>query len=147
MFDGDRVRVPAHLVRLTKLDGDSSLDCWLLVVTPGRYRLVPPSIANKSDTIAAILNEIEEIQEPGDVLAGTESNERAALPARLIHTTASPDENRNWRVTIPEEARMLVPDGKKQRFVFITSSHGFIEFWFPETLKQALSAPISDAVG
>lgn len=146
MFDGDRVRVPAHLVRLTHLDGDSSLDCWLFVVAPGRYRLVPPSIADKSDTIATILTEIEEIQEPGDVLAGTDSNERAALPARLMHTTASPDKKRNWRITIPEEARLLASDGKKQRFVFATISHGYIEIWFPETLRQALSSPISDVL-
>jgi hypothetical protein len=146
-FDRDRVRVPAQLVELAQLKGDSSVGCWLLVVTPGRYRLVPDLTRSKgSNSIAKILSEVEEVQEPGDVLDGTDSNERAALVARLIRTTASPDEKHNWRVTIPEEARLLAPGGEKQRFVFFAISAGFIEIWFPDTLRQALSSPISEAL-
>jgi len=69
------------------------------------------------------------------------------LPDRLIETTASPDKKGNWRVTIPEDARMLVPEGKKERFVFIKVCAGFVEIWFPDTLRQALSVPISEVLG
>lgn len=147
-FDVDRIRVPAHLVELTQLKGGSPIECLLLVVTPGRYRLLPNlAELKKTKSIGKILSETEDLQEPGDVLAGTDSNAWAALPDRLMETTASPDKKRNWRVTIPEEARMLVPGGEKERFVFIKVCAGFVEIWFPDTLRQALSVPISEVLG
>src|SRR5437879_3085714 len=83
-FEGDRIRLPPHFVEQAGLSGNGPIDCWLLVVTPGRYRLLmQPSAAGKGD-LSRILRQIEDAGTPGDVLDGTESNPEAAIRARLI---------------------------------------------------------------
>ena|ERR1700738_3005754 len=143
-FDGDRIRLPSRFVELTQIRGTHRIDCWLLVITPGRYRLLPQLVAQseEGDGLARLLREGEEAALPGDTLDGTSSNERAALPARLIPTVASPV-RKNWRLTVPKEVRMLAPHGDDQSFLFILFIAGFIELWFPDTLRRAVSVPIS----
>jgi hypothetical protein len=142
--DGDRIRLPARFVELTQIRGTHRIDCWLLVVTPGRYRLLPQLTAESEEAegLARLLREIGEAALPGNTLDGTSSNERAALAARLIPTVASPI-GKNWRLTVPKEVRMLVHHGDDQSFLFILFIAGFIELWFPDTLRRAVSAPIS----
>jgi hypothetical protein len=43
-------------------------------------------------------------------------------------------------------ARRLAPSGDAAKFVFLTVLAGYIEIWFPETLKQAMSVPISEVL-
>jgi hypothetical protein len=91
---------------------------------------------------AKILNEIEEAEEPGEVLDRTENNARDAIGARLIPCTVSPSKT-GWRVNFPKAARDLVPEKEGSSFVFVRIVAGFIEIWFPDTLRRALSLPIS----
>ena len=37
-------------------------------------------------------------------------------------------------------------DGDAAKFVFLTVLAGYMEIWFPETLKQAMSVPISEVL-
>jgi len=47
---------------------------------------------------------------------------------------------------IPKVARRLAPDGDTAKFVFLTVLAGYLEVWFPETLKQSVSVPMSDII-
>ncbi|MGB2675590.1 MAG: hypothetical protein WAN12_00725 [Candidatus Acidiferrum sp.] len=144
-FDGDRVSLPARFIESAQLAGSNPTDCWLLVVTAGRYRLLvkPSATPETAGGFARVLREWEENTASGDVLDGAGTNERAGICARLIPTMASPM-GTGWRVTIPKEARMLMPTTEDHSFVFVILVAGFIEFWFPDTLRRAMSVPIAD---
>jgi len=142
-FEGDRIRLPSRFVKSAKLMGRGPIDCWLLVVTPGRYRLLKQSAEDPSGALARIRDQIEEIVAPGDLLEGTEDNGHAAIPSRLIPCVATP-RGPGWRVNVPKEAKGLASDGDKARFVFLLVVAGFVEIWFPDTLRQAVSVPISE---
>jgi hypothetical protein len=144
-FDGDRIPLPSRFVEYAHLEGSAAAECWLLVVTAGRYRLVPsPTKASaESSSLMRVLREWEDVATNGDVLAGTASNEHAAVRARIIPTVASPM-GTGWRITLPKEAKALVPAGEDRSFVFVLVVAGFIEIWFPDTLRRAVSVPIAD---
>ena len=143
-FDDDRIRVPPDLSELGQLKGSDSIPCWLLVVSVGLYRLVPQPTPGSVETesLTRLLQEWEEISSPGDMLDGTDSDENAAMRARVIPTEALPTRS-GWRIKVPNEVRKLVPSKEDDSFVFLLFVKGYIELWFPDTLRRALSAPIT----
>jgi hypothetical protein len=143
-FDGDRIPLPARVAELAQLTGDNAIDCWLLVVTAGRYRLILKLVegATSATSFSRVLRHWQELGGSGDVLDSTSSNEQAGIRARLIPTVVAPMTN-GWRITVPKEAKMLVPTGEDRSFVFIVMVAGFIEFWFPDTLRRAVWVPLA----
>lgn len=146
-IQGDRVRLPAPVLEAKQalLAGTEAIECWLLVVTPGRYRLLFGLGDGAAGPLVDILQQAEEAVAPGDILDNTENNELAAVQARLLPTTASP-RGPGWRVHIPKEARDLVPEKEERSFVFVLVVAGFIELWFPDTLRRSLSTPVTDVL-
>ncbi len=144
-FDGDRVALPSRVNDFVRFPGKDAIECWLLVVTAGRYRLLLEPLTAPEDTgiLARIQQGWEEYGTPGGVLDGAGSNERAAILARLLPTTVAPM-GTGWRVTIPKEAKMLTPASEERSFVFVMVVAGNIEFWFPDTLRRATSIPIAE---
>jgi hypothetical protein len=142
----DRIYIPKHLGELVGLDGLKQVDCWLLVVSPGHYRCAfqPQGEKPKGD-LADILEALRVAKISGDLLKGTDSDPEAAIVARLIVVSVSPKKGA-WRLTIPKVTRRIAPLGDAAKFVFLTVLGGHIEIWFPETLKQAMSVPISEVL-
>jgi hypothetical protein len=141
-FKGDRLNIPAHLVETAGFAGTERIECWLLVVKPGRYRLVPKSKADTDEDLSRILKQIEEVGKRGGVLDWTEDDEEPAIRVRLIDCAASPP-GPGWRITFPKEATQLVPAVEQLPFVYMFSVAGYIEVWFPDTLRRADSVSIS----
>jgi hypothetical protein len=140
-FEGDRILVPSRLVELadrSPLAGKTPIDCWLLVVKPGRYRLV------RHEDVERLLKQIEDSQARREVLEGVEDDSGDSVSARLIPCTASPP-GPGWRVYVPKEARSLVVGEKT--FVYLLVRAGYLELWFPDVLRAALSESLSDVVG
>jgi hypothetical protein len=145
-FERERIRLPTHIIESAdhpRLAGQDPVDCWLLVLTPGRYRLVRRPVEALDDDLSRILRQIEEATAPGDVLDRTQNNARDGIQARLIPCTVSPPKP-GWRVNFPKEAKQLVSDRDERSFVYVMIVAGFIEIWFPDTLRRALSGPITD---
>jgi hypothetical protein len=142
-FDGDRLPLPvgtAQNAPNSGLSGKEKVDCWLVVLGPGRYRLA------SREAISKILPQVEEIQSPGELLEATSNDREDATPARLISCTASPH-GATWRLIFPKAARKLSQEGeKKNSFVLVVIVKGFVEFWFPDTLRRALSVPLSEVL-
>src|SRR6266851_6754295 len=140
-FERERVRLPVHVVEGAnhpRLIGKDPVKCWLLVVTPGRFRLVMVPTGSATGDLSRILQEIEEAEAAGDVLDRTENNAGDGIGARLIPCTVSPPAP-GWRVNFPKAAKDLVPEKEERSFVFVLIVAGFIEIWFPDTLRRALS--------
>lgn len=145
-FDGERIYLPSQIVENAeqpRLAGEEPLECWLLVVTPGRYRLVARPPGAPAGDLSRILSQIEEVTAPGDVLDRTQNNARDGIPARLIPCRVTPPKP-GWRINFPKEALALVPHTEDRSFVFVMIVAGFIEIWFPDTLRRALSGPIRE---
>jgi hypothetical protein len=143
-LEAGRIRLPKAIGVQAGLTGEGPVPGWLMVVTPGRLRLLwRPSVGNSADFLR-IMALWEGTAARGELLDLTASNERAALGARLIETSASPH-NSGWRVAIPEEAIRLVRDGD-ERFLFALVVAGYAEIWSPDTLRRALSVPLDEVL-
>jgi len=145
-FEGERIRLPVRVVEIAehpRLVGNDPVECWLLVVTPGRYRLLTrPAVAPSAD-LSRLLQQAEETRVTGEVLDHTGNNSQDGIQARLIPCVVSPPEP-GWRINFPKEAKALVPEKEEPSFVYVLIIAGFIELWFPETLRRALSVPITE---
>jgi hypothetical protein len=142
-FVGDRVRLTPELVDKARLSGSKPINCWLLVVTPGRYRLLRSPEGTATDDLSRILQQIEEAGATGEVLEGTENNEQAGIRARLIPCVVSP-RGPGWRIHFPKAAKQLASEKGEPSHVFAFSVAGFVEFWFPDALRKAVSVPMSE---
>ena len=145
-FDRERVRLPIHVVenaRHPSFAGRAAIKCWLLVVTPGRYRLVMQPTEPPTGNLAKILQEIGEAEEFGDVLDRTDDNARDAIGERLIPCTVSFTTRIGWRVNFPKAAKDLIPQKDERAFVYVRLVAGYVEMWFPDTLRRALCSPLS----
>lgn len=86
-FEGERIRLPAQIVKSAehpRLSGEDAVECWLLVVTPGRYRLVRQQGETMGEDLPRILRRIEEVTAAGEVLDRTLNNSLDGIAARLI---------------------------------------------------------------
>lgn len=146
-FDRERIRIPLHIVEGAKhprFAGVTEIKCWLLVVTPGRYRLIMQPKGTPTGTLAKILEAVEEAEEFGDLLDRTEDNGKDAIGARLIPSTVSLTPRTGWRVNFPKAAKDLLSEKDERAFVFVRIVAGYVEIWFPDTLRRALSSPLSE---
>jgi hypothetical protein len=143
-FEGERLRLPVEVERRVEhppLAGQRPIECWLLVVTPGRYRLLPRQTETPGADLARLLRQIEESLTPGEVLDRTENNALDGIQARLIPCRISAPEP-GWRINFPKEAKELVSEKEERSFVYVMVVAGFAEIWFPDTLRRALSGPL-----
>jgi hypothetical protein len=131
-----RVNLPARFTEKAGFKGRDPLACLLLVVTPGRYRLLTEISAD----IRNLLEQAAEVGAPGDAFRETETNTRPATLARLIPCNVSLAA-RMWRFSMPETAMMLAPG--ERSYVFLLIVAGYIEVWFPDVLRLAVAVPIS----
>jgi hypothetical protein len=147
-FEGksDRVYIPKHLGEFVGLKDRERVDCLLLVLSPGHYRLALQAQEKEPEgDLADILATLEAARRPGDLLKGTDSEPKAAIPFRVFPITALPKKG-GWRLVIPEALRLLAPSGDTARFVYLGVLAGYLEIWFPETLRHATSVPLPDII-
>lgn len=140
-LEGERINLPIRFVKQAKLDEDKAerIEKLLLVVCPGRYRLLTET-PEEIDRIRVL---IEEMGTSGAVLDETQTNNRASIRSRLILCTVTRPKP-SWRMLVPKVAIQLAPGERSHVFLLIV--RGYVELWFPETLREAVSKPISELV-
>jgi hypothetical protein len=139
--EGERIRLPENIIaRVTysQFNGKTEIEAWLLVVSPGRYRLI---VGEKAE-VSRILDLIAENEATGGVLDRTEDDEQAGIAAKLIPCVISPPPP-GWRVNFPQVARDLMYEKEERSFVFFLIVAGYIEIWFPDKFRHIASRPIS----
>jgi hypothetical protein len=141
---GQRVRLPADFAEMAGLSGTgSAVNCWLFVRKAGRFQLRKQSPRPTEGPIAEVLERLDEIASE-DPFDATEDNEQAAIRARLIPCVVSGPRS-GPRIYLPKEALQLATGDRSQ--VYLINVSGFVELWFPETLRAAVSVPISEVLG
>lgn len=145
-LDEERILLPKHIVegaQRSMVAGEQPVDCWLFVVTPGRFRLISQAAGGASADLARILRQIEENEVPGELRERTGNNALDGIQARLIPCKLTPPRP-GWRLNFPREAKKLVSDKEDRSFVYVMVVAGYIEIWFPDALRRALSVPIAE---
>ena len=141
-LDGERIYLPRHIVERVAFAGTDEVEAMLLVLSPGRYRLIRPT----TNTVDADLDRVTNGWEAA-ALRGTmldyENNARAAIRGRLISCSISPPPP-GWRINFTKEAVELAPGDRSHVFFLFVA--GFVEFWFPDALRAALSVPLSETL-
>jgi len=146
-FDRERIRLPLHIIEGAthpRFADVTEIECWLLVVTPGRYRLIMRPKGTPTGILARILEAVEDAEEFGDLLDRTEDNGKDAIGVRLIPCTVSLTPRTGWRVNFPKAAKDLLSEKEERAFVFVRIVAGYVEIWFPDTLRRALASPLAE---
>jgi hypothetical protein len=135
-----RITLPhAYCEKLPWVRGEEAFLVWLLMLIPGRFRLLSDAAVLNEPKLAAvrevIVNGPAEVDVPATVF---DANEQASLAGRLIPTTLSPPRP-SWRLVIPKP---IIPSETERRVCVILFSLGFIEVWFIETYNTALARPL-----
>lgn len=138
--EDDRIHIPVGIAEKAGFRETGRIECWLFVVNVGRFRLIPKSSSDPN--LVKIGNELERIGSPGGVLYATETNGEPATLARWFDCPASPQKS-GCRITIPKEAMEIVPPNEQRSHVFVMVVAGYVELWFPDTLRRAVSVPMS----
>jgi hypothetical protein len=137
--DAGRITIPArYCKRIPWLCEDKAMSVWLLMLQPGRFRLLSDKEAAGDGEIGLIRSLIVDGPQPADSSPAIfEAAERAARLGRLIPTTLSPSSTSGWRLAVPKTIT-----SKEDPFVLLFSL-GRLEIWLSEAYIAALEFPLS----
>src|ERR1039457_5834994 len=138
-----RITLPQHYrSRIAWLEGEAPISAWLLLIQPGRFRLLSDSDIENYERLAAVRSLIIDGPNPVAVRASEfESNARAARIGRLIPITIEKGATR--RLVLPRE----VVQGDQDRWAFVLLfSLGFLEIWVLDAFTAASSCPLDSAI-
>ena len=140
---GGRVFLPTELVgRLAWLLGDEPIQCFLLVIEPGRYRLLSRNEVEGAPALRDLVPaEVESEDDTPDADPyEAEPAESVLLSLRLIPATVSP-RGPGWRLTLPKSLRALQAMDAGTDVVLIRYK-GYVEIWSKECFDRALRVPL-----
>jgi hypothetical protein len=143
--EAGRIRLPGRFAqRLKWVQGGEPIEAWLLMIRPGRYRLLSREQVDSSVRLKALAEQIYNPPEPDPETEPfeAESSASAALSARLLPARLSP-RGPGWRLTIPKNALGLVryETVDIDNTLFLLFSDGYLEVWSPEAVADAAAAP------
>jgi hypothetical protein len=114
---------------------------WLLMIEPGRYRVLSDSEVQLDQDLREVRSLIVDGPAPPDGPATAfEPNARAARIGRLILTTLAPPRP-SWRLTVPKH----ITQGNRERLVLLFSQ-GYLELWLTDVYTAATAAQLDSAV-
>jgi hypothetical protein len=127
---------------LTWIQG-TEVQGWLFLLEPGRYRLLSDEDVQNDphlDPVRLMINQ-ERQQLIATTASHVEHSRDAAIVARLFPITVKFHAG-NWRIPFAEEWRALAPPDSQPRAIsFLFSPEGFLEIWYTDVLRQALTPP------
>jgi|ERR1700722_9667047 len=135
----NRITVPKHLSDCVSwLNGNDTLQAWLLLMSVGRYRLLSDHQVQSDpalEPIRSLILEGKSVSTADPMHA--EEPRRAAILARLAPTAVSPP-GPGWRISFPKSLGVFVPPECDQKaFTVLFSLEGYLEIWNTEILKRA----------
>lgn len=140
-----RAAVPQRLAkRIPDLAGEDVIECWLLILEQGRYRVIFASDIKQN----AILRQLKTFAEGGISADKREATEplpatETVLVARLLSATISPKSSSGiWRLAIPTD---LPEPTRLERVAFLVSGQS-LEVWSIARLSVALAVPLKEAL-
>jgi len=148
--------VPAHMsvsidnrITITKPFSDrlawitgTEVQAWLFLLEPGRYRLLSDEDVQNDPQLEPVrVLILQEKPVVATEASYAENSRDAAIVARLIPITIRFHKG-SWRIPFAEERRALAPPDCNPRAIsFLFSPEGFVEIWYTDVLRRALTPP------
>jgi hypothetical protein len=141
--DAGRISVPKQFSEhVSWLTGTDTVQSWILLLNPGRYRV----LSDEQVLADAYLQPIRALLLEGTpvVPTGASSSERSenvAVVAKLVPISISPPESSGpgWRISLPKVFDEFVPEGcDPKAFTVLFSLEGYLEIWNTEVLRRAV---------
>ncbi len=140
---GRRITIPRqYCEKIPGAFGKDTIPMWLLMLVPGRFRLLSDSAVEQDPRLREVRSSIVDGPVETDVPATAfEPNERAAIIGRLIPTTLAP--GKSCRLTLPKQ---IVPDIKDRQTFVVMFALGYLEIWLLDTYNAALAPPLDSVI-
>lgn len=140
-----RLFIPTALAhRVDWITGEDSISGWLVVGTPGRCRLLSSADVENDATARSLRARIEaDMRTGGSSILEFQDETALALGLRLIQVRLAPPEP-GWRLTLPRAIAAIMQIQPGESEVALWLIHGRIELWTIQTLRSALTTPITE---
>jgi hypothetical protein len=145
--EDQRILLPTSLVRHAAwIAGSESLNAWLLVGGPGRCRLLSPAEVDDDPRCQFIRTHVE-AEAAQQTAAASDFRDEAsvAMELRLLPIEISP-RGPGWRLTIPKVLAAIMQIQPRASSVAVLLPQTHIEIWTMDTLRQAVSVPLSELI-
>jgi hypothetical protein len=143
----NRVTLPKHVSdRILWMTG-TNVQAWLLLLAPGRYRLLSDEQVQNDPQLEPVRLLILE-GEPAAVSEPTCSKglNDEAIVARLVPITpAQHKQSQSWRISLPRELLKAFPPpdcADPKAFSILFSLEGYWEIWYTDVLRRAAYSPL-----
>jgi hypothetical protein len=122
--------------------GTVALRGWLLIISPGRYRLLSDEQVESDPHLEPIRALILEQRSAGTDPTSAEDPNRAAMVARLAPVQITPP-GPCWRITLPKAFGVFAPPECDRKAVSVLFSlEGYLEIWYTDVLRTAVFSPL-----
>jgi hypothetical protein len=143
-----RVRLPQPLCRqVVWIAGSKPLAAWLLVGSSGRCRLLSALELGTDPQLRALKDAISSsAAERATSVVEFEEESQVALGQRLLEIQLTLHKTSGWRFTLPRVLAAIMQLSPKESEVAALFVEDHIELWTIDTLREAVSVPLSEIV-
>ena len=142
-----RITLPQSFCkRVGWIDGDQPRNGWLLLGSPGRCRLLSGTEADSDPNLQSLRSRImAELSIPNPNSLEFQDDPLAALALRLVSVEITPRKP-GWRLTLPRVIAAIMHIRPKESDIAALFLHKHIELWTIETLRSAVTAPLTQII-
>ena len=142
-----RIVLPVALSQqVAWIAGDDPLFGWLLIGNPGRCRLLSPAEVENDAAVQSLLARIDaELSTIGSSMLDFHDEPSLSLALRLVQVRIAPPEP-GRRLTLPKAIAAIMQIRPGESEIALWFLHGHIELWTIETLRSAVSTPLTDII-
>lgn len=116
----------------------------MVMLRPGRYRVVPLVEAESNPTIVALRKRIDDgVADVNQHALDFEANCSAVLEARVLRTQLNPSGS-DWRLVLPKLATDILGIKPGRDDVVIVLAGRYIEVWSASAFHAALDGPVDE---
>lgn len=134
----NRLTLPKHFCDRIPWIAGKSIDAWLLLVEPGRYRLLSDEEVQNDPQLEPLrLLILQQDPTTPNPPSYAKQSRDAAMIARLTPITIDPHKG-SWRILFAEELAALAPPNCNPKTLSILMPEGYLEIWYADVLRRAL---------
>jgi len=141
-----RILLPQAVLKRTGWTvGAEPLKGWLLIVGPGRSRLLSSTEFDRDPGCRSLLATVAEIDQQTGSLIEFRGDPSVTLGLRLQQVEIAPP-GPGWRLTLPKTLAMIMQIRPKEGSVALLLVQEHIEIWTVETLRASMAVPLTEII-
>lgn len=123
-----------------------NIRAWLLLLSPGRYRLLSDEQIQNNPRLDCVRSLILEGKPAIETeLTYAEQTHDEAIVARLVPINLTHHkQSQSWRFLFPKEMIVLSSDCDVKNLSILLSLEGYWEIWYTDVLRKTLSIPLRE---